>query len=112
LTEDVATLSVLSFLVTSDAVGAASAEQLSRFARSLCLNLAKLRNDGHPKWRELQPGLALGPGFSYFPPTEPELQSCPAGPRLDQGLAAANNPRGPVASAAAEGSTVSSASNQ
>jgi TRAP-type uncharacterized transport system substrate-binding protein len=79
LNEDFTTVSVGAFLVTYDYNLADTVGSLTRFARSLCQNFPTLQAQGHPKWREVNLTLpALGPGWSYYPPTTKELRGCTA----------------------------------
>lgn len=76
LAQDTPTLAVMSFLVTSDTADRAEAEHLGTFVRTLCANLPALQRDGHPKWREVQPGLQLPAGWPYAAPAEEAFRSC------------------------------------
>ena len=77
LTEDVPTFAVKSVLVTYDYDVKNTQSNMSRFARSLCTNFAKLKQEGHPKWQQVSLELpSLPKGWSYYPPTERELRSC------------------------------------
>jgi TRAP transporter TAXI family solute receptor len=77
LTEDVPSVAVKAFLVTYDYKLALTTDHLNRFARSLCQNFPRLREQGHPKWREVDIGLPeLGRGWSYYPQTERALRAC------------------------------------
>ena len=77
LTEDLTTISVGAFLVTYDYYLKDTVGHMVRFARSLCENFLTLKNEGHPKWREVELALPkLGPGWVYYPPTAREIQSC------------------------------------
>jgi TRAP-type uncharacterized transport system substrate-binding protein len=80
LAQDTATLAVMSFLVTGDSADPATAERLGALAQSLCRNLPALQRAGHPKWREVQPGLQLDVGWPYSPAVEAAFRSCLAGP--------------------------------
>jgi uncharacterized protein len=43
----------------------------------LCQNFSVLQARGHPKWREVSLNLpALGPGWTYYPPTTKEIRAC------------------------------------
>ncbi len=88
LADDVPTLSVLSFLVTSANRSDASARELDLFARSLCRNVGVLRERGHPKWREVDVTLKLAIGFGYAPASLTDLDRCP--PRTAPAAAAAS----------------------
>ena len=76
LTADVPTLSVMSFLVTSDRPGNPLTPRLADLARSLCANLATLRATGHPKWREVDLGQRFGTGWTYAAASEREFERC------------------------------------
>jgi TRAP transporter TAXI family solute receptor len=77
LAEDLPALAVKAFLVTYDFGPRGSGEYLRRFARSLCVNFATLREQGHPKWREVELSLpGLGKGWTYYGMTERELRNC------------------------------------
>ena len=80
LTEDLPSLAVKAFLVTYDYKLDYTVSHLSKFARSLCQNFARLQSEGHPKWREVQLALPdLGRSWLYYPPMAKELRSCIAG---------------------------------
>lgn len=77
LKEDFTTVSVGAFLVTYDYNLEFTVDHLVRFARSLCQNFPVLQAQGHPKWREVSLSLpALGPGWTYYPPTTKEIRAC------------------------------------
>ena len=77
LKEDFTTVAVGAFLVTYDYNLEFTVGHLIRFARSLCQNFPTLQAQGHPKWREVNLSLpALGPGWTYYPPTTKELRAC------------------------------------
>mgnify|MGYP000343659243 CR=1 FL=1 len=79
LTSDFTSVSVGSFLVTYDFNLKETVDQMGKFARSLCQNLATLQAEGHPKWREVDLSLPnLSPGWSYYAPAARELRACPA----------------------------------
>ena len=80
LREDVPTLATMAFLATPDKAEPVAAERLTRFMQALCRELPALRRNGHPKWREVQPGLVLDAGVTYAEPTEAALQACAAQP--------------------------------
>jgi uncharacterized protein len=87
LAEDVPGLAVKAFLVTYDYNLRQTKDQLVRFARALCQNFSVLRENGHPKWREVELALPdLGRGWLYYPPTAVEIRSC---------IAARTKPRSP-----------------
>lgn len=97
----VASLGVMSFLVVAGEPQAATARQpalagsadgvktssaptvaqLDQLSRSLCRSRLALQRDGHPKWREWQPGLQLPAGWPYVdgnPSFRPAVQDCPS----------------------------------
>jgi hypothetical protein len=69
------TLSVMSFLV---APAAADAQAVAAAARALCAALPDLKRDGHPKWRELQPGLELPTAWPQAPAAAEAMRTCGA----------------------------------
>lgn len=74
--EPVPTLGVMSFLVAAEPPDAAAAERLGRFAQALCNKLPVLQRDGHPKWREVQPGLRLEVGWPYAEAATQAYRNC------------------------------------
>jgi hypothetical protein len=79
LSEEVPTFTVKAYLVTYDRDSETTKAYLNLFAQSLCINFNALRNQGHPKWKEVKIELpALSKGWSYYAPTEQELRSCMA----------------------------------
>ena len=77
LTQDVPSLAVKAFLVTYNYEQAGTREYLSRFARSLCDNFPKLQSQGHPKWKEVKLEMPpVGRGWTYFPQTSRQIESC------------------------------------
>src|SRR5262245_6867159 len=77
LWEEFTTVSVGAYLVTYDYNLSGTVGNLTQFARSLCQNFPTLQAQGHPKWKEVSLTLpALGPGWTYYPPTEKELRNC------------------------------------
>ena len=77
LNDDFATIAVGAFLVTYDYNLKGTVDHMAQFARSLCKNFSTLQAQGHPKWREVELALpALGPGWTYFPPTSREIRAC------------------------------------
>jgi TRAP-type uncharacterized transport system substrate-binding protein len=78
LVEDLPALAVRIYLVSH---GRNDALQL-RFAESWCQNLPRLRSEGHPALRGLEPGLPqLSSGWSYSQPFERGLRACMEGKR-------------------------------
>jgi TRAP-type uncharacterized transport system substrate-binding protein len=69
------TLSVMSFLVVP---AAADARAVGAAARALCDALPSLKRDGHPKWRELQPGLELPTAWPQAPAAAEAMRNCGA----------------------------------
>jgi uncharacterized protein len=79
LQENFTTISVGAYLVTYDFNLKSTVSHLSKFGRSLCQNFAKLQTQGHPKWKEVSLAMPkLGPGWTYYPPTAKEINSCAA----------------------------------
>jgi len=77
LTDDVPALAVKSVLVTYDYDVKNTQSNMIRFARSLCQNFARLKQEGHAKWQHVNLELpSLPKGWSYYPPVEHELRSC------------------------------------
>jgi len=77
LSENIPTFTVKAYLVTYDRESEETKTYLNLFAQSFCINFNALRNQGHPKWKEVKMELpALGKGWSYYGPTEQELRSC------------------------------------
>jgi TRAP-type uncharacterized transport system substrate-binding protein len=71
------TIAVGAFLVTYDYNLKGTIDHMAQFARSLCKNFSTLQAEGHPKWREVDLALpALGPGWTYYPPTSKEIRTC------------------------------------
>jgi TRAP transporter TAXI family solute receptor len=82
LQENFTTISVGAYLVTYDFNLEGTVSNLTRFARSLCRNFSTLQASGHPKWKEVNLTLpALGPGWTYYPPTTKELRGCLGKPK-------------------------------
>jgi hypothetical protein len=69
------TLSVMSFLV---APAAADTQAVGAAAGALCAALPDLKRDGHPKWRELQPGLELPSAWPQAPAAAEAMRACGA----------------------------------
>jgi uncharacterized protein len=79
ITEDFTTIAVGAFLVTYDYNMQGTVDHMVRFARSLCQHFPELREQGHPKWHEVDLSLPdLGAGWIYYPPTAREIRSCVA----------------------------------
>ena len=77
LAEDVPALAVRSLLVTSDVHAPKARESLVRFAQAMCENFARLKADGHAKWREVTLGQPpLPKGWLYYAPTRRVLSDC------------------------------------
>lgn len=52
-------------------------ELLTRFARAWCRNLPRLHEEGHAKWRDIEPvQAALKPGWQYARPVAQEMARC------------------------------------
>jgi TRAP-type uncharacterized transport system substrate-binding protein len=77
LSEDVSTLATMSFLVTAEYAEPTATERLDTFMRSLCRNIDVLRQQGHPKWREVQLGFELETGWAYSSLARNVLKDCP-----------------------------------
>lgn len=76
LSADVPTFAVKAFLITYNYRSEARKE-LGAFGRSLCRNIAKLRNEGHPKWKEVKlPPAPLPEGWDYYDVTKSSVVSC------------------------------------
>jgi hypothetical protein len=65
----------MSFLVASGE-GEADVERLTAMAQALCRDLPRLRKQGHPKWRELQPEAQLDTGWPVVQPFQSTLSRC------------------------------------
>ncbi len=80
LTQDMPTHSIKTLLVTYDYAQKNTRDNLQRFGKSLCNNLAALQKVGHPKWRQVSLELPpLEKGRTYFSPAESVLRSCNPG---------------------------------
>lgn len=80
LTADIAGLAVKAFLVTFDFQLKETETHLRNLTRSLCQNFSTLREQGHPKWREVEIALPdLGRGWYYYPAAAREIRACMAG---------------------------------
>lgn len=69
------TPAVMSYLVASGE-GDADSEHLTAMAQALCRELPRLREQGHPKWRELQPGAHLDTGWPVVRAFQSVLSRC------------------------------------
>jgi hypothetical protein len=69
------TPAVMSFLVASGA-GDADVDSLTAMANALCRALPRLREQGHPKWRELQPAAQLDTGWPVVRQFQAVLNRC------------------------------------
>jgi hypothetical protein len=69
------TPAVMSYLVASGE-GHADADRLMAMARALCRELPRLREQGHPLWRELQPTAQLDTGWPVVQPFQSALSRC------------------------------------
>ena len=77
LKDNFTTIAVGAFLVTYDYNLKGTIDHMTQFARTLCKNFSTLQAQGHPKWREVELALpALGPGWTYYPPTSKEIRAC------------------------------------
>jgi uncharacterized protein len=89
LTQDLATFTVKSYLVTRESNAAAHQKFVARFAKSLCSQFASLQQNGHPKWRQVSLELApLRSGWQYHAATEKQLRRCSTKRTLLPGKAA------------------------
>jgi hypothetical protein len=77
LLDDTSTLATMAFLVSTGGA-ALDTESLEMFAQSLCRKLPLLRRDGHPKWREVQPGFEIDVGWAYSALAKAAFQACEA----------------------------------
>ena len=77
LTTDVPTYAVKTFLVTYDYKEKRTIDTLARFGAALCKNFAKLQQEGHPKWQQVNLNFpALGENWRYFEPTRQSIGKC------------------------------------
>jgi TRAP-type uncharacterized transport system substrate-binding protein len=76
LSEDVPTLATMAFLVTLDYTNTAAAAKIDAFLRALCHNMPLLRQQGHPKWREVELGLELETGWPYLDSARKAFEGC------------------------------------
>ena len=53
-----------------------TAQQQTAMARAMCRELPRLRERGHPKWRELQPAAQLDTGWPLVRPFQSVLSRC------------------------------------
>jgi len=80
LTEDVPSIAVKAFLITYNYDAPYTRRNLANFAQSLCTNFGKLQSEGHPKWKEVKLEMPeVGRGWTYYPETSRQIQSCLAG---------------------------------
>jgi hypothetical protein len=70
-----ATPAVMSLLVASGK-GDADVDRLTAMAGALCRELPRLRAQGHPKWRELQPEAKVDPGWPVVQPFQSVMSRC------------------------------------
>jgi hypothetical protein len=73
---DVPTLATMAFLVAPDTGPPGAAQVLAGMAATLCRELGALRREGHPKWREVQLGLALDGAWEVWPPAQAAFGKC------------------------------------
>lgn len=78
LQQDVPTLAVMDVLVSEEPRDGSSQKVVDEVAASLCAKLPALQRAGHPKWREVQPGLELPMGFPYSAAALTRFQLCTA----------------------------------
>jgi hypothetical protein len=69
------TPAVMSYLVVSGE-GGADVDRLTAMARALCGELPRLRKQGDPMWRELQPLAQLDTGWPVVRPFQSTLSRC------------------------------------
>ena len=69
------TPAVMSYLVVSGE-GDADVDRLTAMARALCRELPRLRKQGDPMWRELQPLAQLDTGWPVVRPFQSTLSRC------------------------------------
>ncbi len=69
------TPAVMSYLVASGE-GHADADRLTAMAHALCRELPRLREQGHPLWRELQPTAQLDTGWPVVQSFQSALSRC------------------------------------
>lgn len=73
--ESIPTLATMSYLVVSGKDDA-DAKQLTDMVSALCRDLPRLRADGHPKWRELQPWANQDTGWPVVAAGKSALKNC------------------------------------
>ena len=74
--ENFTTIAVGALLVTSNFDDPYTANNMVRFARSLCQNFATLQAQGHSKWREVTLSFPqLAPDWSYYQPATNEIRA-------------------------------------
>lgn len=93
------TLGAMAFLVADGPVDPAAAQALGALAAALCRELPALQRDGHPKWRELRPGVTFDAGLPYLPQAAEAIRACQAAPAAPRGGTAASSTRPASASA-------------
>jgi TRAP-type uncharacterized transport system substrate-binding protein len=77
LDNDVPALAVRLYLVVHGEPAGEDAQRLRRLAAAFCQEMPRLRVDGHPRWRDVVPGLpALVPGWHYSETGTPEVARC------------------------------------
>ena len=76
LAADVPTLSVMSFLFTTERHDETMAPELAAFAHALCTNLPRLQAEGHPKWREVALGERFGLHWPFARSTARAFSGC------------------------------------
>ena len=73
--ESIPTLTTMTYLAVSG-TDDADAKQLADMVRALCSELPRLRADGHPKWRELQPWVNQDTGWPVVAAGKSALKNC------------------------------------
>lgn len=87
------TLAAMAFLVADGPVDPFAAQALGALAAALCRELPALQRDGHPKWRELRPGVTFDAGVPYLPQAAEAIRACQAAPAALSGGTAASSTR-------------------
>jgi hypothetical protein len=71
------TLAVMAFLAAPQLGDGVAAGPLKDVVRALCVQLPVLQRSGHPKWREVQPGLQLNVGWPAAGAAAEAWRHCP-----------------------------------
>jgi hypothetical protein len=75
---DVASLASMAFMVADPRADVRVRDEIAALAAAMCRRLPELRARGHPKWREVQPGLRLDAGWRLWPPAQSAFDVCAA----------------------------------